>query len=108
MQSDKASMSAPVHVAVMPRCATCKHWQEPEEKWDSILYPYHPVTLDRVETEDEAAKLFGHRVRYCKHPKVEFYQRPQIDGACVVDGSEYRAELITGEQFGCVLHEPSA
>jgi hypothetical protein len=35
-------------------------------------------------------------------------QRPQIDGACVVDGSEYRAELITGEQFGCVLFEPAA
>jgi hypothetical protein len=91
-----------------PRCATCRHWQEHEDEqrsWDLILYPYHPGTHRPTQTESEAAKVFGYRVRYCRHPKIEFWQRPQVDGACVVDGSEYRAELITGEQFGCVLHE---
>ena len=90
---------------IQQRCATCKHWQEPNEKYDLILYPFHPGTCERTKTEEEAANVFGHRVRYCRNPKVEFYQRPKIDGAAVVDGSEYRAELITGEEFGCVLHE---
>ena len=41
-------------------------------------------------------------VRYCKSPLLGFYERPvESHGACVVDGSEFRAELITGPEFGC-------
>ncbi len=35
---------------------------------------------------------------------MKFYERPDKDGACVADGSEYYASLITGEDFGCSLY----
>lgn len=71
-------------------CKTCKHWHLGEE--------------NRYNSEANAAK-WGHRVRRCKHPRLLFYQRPDKDAAAVCDGSQYQAELITGEEFGCVLHE---
>lgn len=92
----------------MQTCKTCKHWQQDKRRDCTICFPYHPGTLDQLEDEDAVVALFGHRVRECKHPKVLFYQRPEIDGAAVVDGSEYAASLLTAEQFGCVLHEAVA
>lgn len=93
----------------MKQCGTCRHWliRDEEDRENRVIFPYHPVTYEQPEDEAEAAKLYGHRARVCHSPKVLFYQRPAIDGAAVMDGSEYRASLITGEQFGCVLHEPT-
>lgn len=91
----------------MERCKTCKHWVLGEaDEYNRLIFPYKPGDdWNQCETEEEAATLFGHRVRRCRNPKLLFYQRPEISGAAVMDGSEYKAELITGEDFGCVNHE---
>lgn len=91
----------------MNQCKTCKYWRlGKSDEYDRIIFPFKPGgSYEQCKTEEEAAAMFGHRVRRCQNPKLLFYQRPEIDGACVVDGSEYRAELITGENFGCVNHE---
>ena len=87
-------------------CKTCKHWQLGEEnRYDSLIFPYDPDTYEQEPDEQANAAKWGHRVRRCKHPRLLFYQRPDKDAAAVCDGSKYHAELITGEEFGCVLHE---
>lgn len=89
-------------------CGKCKYWLlDKDDEYNKIIFPYRPDRdYEQCETETEAAELFGHRVRRCRNPKLVFYQRPEADGACLVDGSEYRAELITGESFGCVNYAP--
>lgn len=91
----------------MERCKTCKWWQLGEGRYDSLMFPLDPATYRRPESEDEVKAKYGFLVRNCEHPKVVFYERPQHDGATVCDGSEYDAHLLTAEDFGCVLHEPS-
>lgn len=90
------------------RCSTCKWWQLDEDsRYSRVIFPFDPVTYEQEEDEEKNAAKWGHRVRQCKHPRVVFYQRPDQDAAAVCDGSEYHAELLTGEDFGCVLHEPN-
>lgn len=92
------------------QCETCKFWQldnEDRTYLHPIVFPYHPgKDFEQCQTEEEVVAAFGYRVRYCTNPKIVFYQRPEINAATVVDGSEYRAALLTAEKFGCVLHEP--
>ena len=93
----------------METCSTCKHWRrEDQDKYNylEITMGYRPGGgYDYVEDEQEAIKVWGYRVRRCTHPKLLFYERPESNAATVVDGSQYKAKLFTGEQFGCVLHE---
>ncbi len=90
----------------MNTCQTCRHWQMDETRYNTIVLPYKPDdSYDQCETEDEAQKQRGYRVRYCKSPDIVFYQQPSRNGAAVCDGSNYHAELLTAEDFGCVLHE---
>jgi len=90
----------------MEQCKTCRYWLlDKDDKYSCLIYPYKPgEDYEQCETEEEAAALFGCRVRRCRNPKLLFYQRPEIGGAAVLDGSEYIAELITGEEFGCSCH----
>jgi hypothetical protein len=82
-------------------CRTCKWWQLPpeDEYWgdDDILNPKaHPDV--KLPTNFE--------VRYCNNPRIGFCERPgRPNEASVQDGSYYTANLLTAEQFGCVLHE---
>lgn len=90
----------------MNTCSTCRHWQFDSTRYNTIVMPYKPNdSWEQCETEEEAVAQRGYRVRYCKAPGVVFYQQPAVNGAALCDGSEYKAYLITGEQFGCVLHE---
>lgn len=94
----------------MNHCKTCKWWEETKQDeyrngGHELIFPYRPDTQRRVQSEKEESLVYGHLIRYCGNPKILFYQRPTIDGAAVVDGSEYAAALITAEEFGCVLHE---
>ena len=85
-------------------CKNCKYWiLDTDDEYNCLIFPYRPdKSYNQCETEEEAALVFGCRVRRCRNPKLLFYQRPEKTGAAVMDGSEYRAELITGEDFGCV------
>lgn len=82
----------------MNRCATCKHWEAPEDRWDNIVFPLDPDTYERMET--------GFEVRMCLNPKLMFCERPlESNGFALADGSGYKANLYTAEDFGCVRWE---
>lgn len=90
------------------RCENCKWWQLDEDsRYSRVIFPCDPATYEQEEDEEKNAAKWGHKVRQCKHPRLLFYQRPDRDAAAVCDGSEYRAELLTGPDFGCRLHEPN-
>ncbi len=90
----------------MKTCKQCRHWRlDKDSRSSDVIFPPDPVTYEREEDEERNAKKWGHKVRKCCHPKIIFYQRPEKNAAAICDGSEYRAELLTSEDFGCVLHE---
>jgi len=83
-------------------CKNCRYWHVDEnDDWNEIIYPLNPETYEPM-----TKKEYGHDVKRCKSPKLLFYIRPAKDEACVIDGSQYKAELITGENFGCVNFKP--
>lgn len=92
----------------MEKCKTCKHWFIPTQYINSIdvAAPRDPITWESVTEEVKQRELFGYATQYCNSPKLVFFVRPDKDGATVVDGSEYSASMITGEDYGCTLHTP--
>lgn len=91
-------------------CKNCKHWLLPtkeDDYWGSqhITKPYDEENDFEPMTEEKQRELFGFNVRYCRSPKIIRFERPAKDGATVVDGSEYMANFITGEDFGCIHFE---
>jgi len=89
------------------RCSSCVYWQRDENRYNRAIDPEeNPATGDEWASEEERKMWFPFEVRYCKHPKLLFYQRPAKDGAAVFDGSDYMAYLATGGDFGCVNGEP--
>jgi len=86
-------------------CNSCKFWSLKEDsRYNEVIFPYDPVTYKQEEDEEKNAIKWGAKLRYCVNPKILFYQRPEKDGAAICDGSQYYGCLITGEEFGCVLH----
>ena len=84
-------------------CKNCKYWINSEDcEYTTLMLPNKANDFFNRCTEEEAASLFGCRVRMCNNPKLLFYERPEKTGAAVVDGSEYKGALLTGEEFGCV------
>jgi hypothetical protein len=94
-------------------CKNCIHWKLPKESEffgaEECAMPRNPASEDfdweYIDDENEQRRLFGHATKFCRSPKVKFYERPDKSGACVADGSQYMASLITGEDFGCVNFE---
>lgn len=105
----------------MKTCKTCRWWKPaPDDYRDRDrehtvmlgedlrgLYWAGPdeEPLPTAELEALSVAQHGYLVRECEAPKILFYQRPDRTGAAVVDGSGYRAALVTAEDFGCVLWE---
>jgi hypothetical protein len=84
------------------RCKTCKWWVLPEE---SEYWGHDEIVSPRQWPQDKPLPV-EFEVRYCEHPRLLFCERPaQIDAATVADGSTYMANLLTAENFGCVMHE---
>ena len=71
-----------------------------EDTWPGGKYD----TIEKLEAL--SVERHGFRVRVCGNEKIVFYERPDRGAAAVVDGSQYRGEFITAEDFGCSLHEP--
>lgn len=80
-------------------CKTCRYWTvTDDDEYSPVITPIDPDT-------DEPMEGLAFEMRYCKCPKVVFYERPvESDGVALVDGSHYFAGMITGEDFGCVHH----
>jgi hypothetical protein len=98
------------------RCATCRWWWEratrsegepgwrphPDEVTAEGLVPDY-AHYARYEYADDAPAPEGFPVRYCASPRLRAFERPgSPQGASVVDGSRYKAVLVTGPDFGCV------
>lgn len=85
---------------IPPRvCQTCEHWApylKPEYLVDELMLR-DPETLDVLHPQPY---LLGR----CSSPKIRELERPEEDGAAVLDGSMYTAKLITAPQFGCIHH----
>lgn len=83
----------------MEDCKSCVHWGiREEDRYCGVLTPLDTDTGEEME--------LPYKVKYCNSPDVLFYERPvKPNQACVVDGSEYMAKLITGPEYGCVNHK---
>ena len=89
------------------RCRDCKYWLDTErddndadgyDHYQSLRFDLHPSTYEKV------GKV---KAKYCGSANLLFYQSPGANQATVVDGSQYKAALITGPEFGCVNFEKS-
>lgn len=81
-------------------CKTCKHWDRHKFRENGRYPDYiaHP--------HDDAIMTMPFSVFRCVHPAKTFCERPvEINGFGTEDGSNYRAELYTAEEFGCVRWE---
>jgi hypothetical protein len=89
----------------MKTCKTCKFWKEPkEESWEAqrVCHPVDP------ENNFKPIKM-GFEIRTCNSPKIIFFETPPTSShVALIDGSEYYAKMLTGEDFGCVNHEEEA
>lgn len=93
-------------------CKDCKWWQNENSDWGDVVtslradandaVDYWELKADeRKEYDAESAQL----ARMCKSPKLHFYVMPADGEAAVVDGSEYKGNLVTTPSFGCVNWE---
>jgi len=81
----------------MSNCKNCRWWT-PVEGYDGVANP--------VDEETYEPKEMGYEVRTCKHPELTFCETPiSADGFGIADGSGYKANLYTAENFGCVRWE---
>jgi hypothetical protein len=80
----------------MERCKTCKHWEKPESDYGEVPGTGKCKAVPQFWDVTEWARDYGTRTL-----KPEYADRL----AFVQDGSDYRAELKTLADFGCVQHE---
>lgn len=85
----------------MNLCKTCKFWSLPDDKkWRAkdICQPIDPETYELMKTDFQ--------VMVCTCPKIVWFERQlESTGVSLIDGSDYYAEMLTAENFGCVNHE---
>lgn len=98
-----------------PTCSTCRWWQEIGENETGTLARMAEQAGEEIdffsdyewtEAERQKGEAIRARVKRCHSPKLLFYVLPQDGEAAVVDGSGYRAEMCTDQNFGCVNHQP--
>ena len=85
-------------------CKDCRWWSNEigQYDYDAIVFPEDPETMARIPQE-----LLEFEVRRCVQPKLIVFQRPEhADGLSVCDGSQYKANLYTAPNFGCVNFAP--
>ena len=80
----------------MQRCKTCKHWEQPENDYGEVPGTGKCAAAVQFWDTTEWDKDSGYRTL-----KPEYATKL----AFVQDGSDYRAELKTLPDFGCVQHE---
>lgn len=92
-------------------CGTCLHWQD-NTGWNDA---YQPGNFSQLEDDNPKryAEIQAHNSEcgICEKIKEGFLDTDRGDPmplATCWDGSQYRAELHTHRDFGCVLHEPKS
>jgi hypothetical protein len=88
------------------RCDQCKHWK-PIDEWEALSAGFRQcmAVRERWEIQDEASSgiewSYDENGEYIKRRKDALAAAK----ACVQDGSEYRADLLTGPDFFCALFD---
>lgn len=94
------------------RCDRCKYWKvgSGNEEWEvkGAGFGECLAVRERWRIMDEASKTIG---RYKTEDGEQIWIKARVDAlrvakAYVQDGSEYRAELFTAQDFFCALFSP--
>lgn len=91
------------------RCGTCKHWQKPRDDWYGA--DLRAEGYDDSDAYDHEATIALNRLyRTCQRIEMpdtygEKFTPETAPLAYTMDGSQYRADLLTRAEFGCVLWE---
>lgn len=97
----------------MNTCVTCKHWKRKEAELINYSSGLSTWIAGTTQPEYEAARQFFKETGklyygYCDCPKLAYEQIPITkDGLSCMDAEYYRAWILTGENFGCIHHEPA-
>lgn len=83
----------------MKTCSTCAHWTPPRNQYGEV--PGVGTCVYAVPFWDASRWAKDHESRVLKPEHASKL-------AFVQDGSDYRAELRTMPNFGCVQHQPAA
>jgi len=81
------------------KCKTCQYWIVPGNAIHKEYRAKNLCTPIDMDTFEEMK--MPHEVKMCRSPNLIWFERPEIDQAAIIDGSEYYAELLTGEEFCC-------
>ncbi len=90
----------------MSNCKDCIHWKREGQSCSS---PFDGGNEETEEVDLGRIGAFGnlsYELGVCDQPKLVKFRAPDdSSGLAVMDGSYYRAQLLTGEDFGCVNFE---
>ena len=92
------------------RCDSCKHWhtKEVQPEWDAEAIGFHKckAVRERWDIQDKASEGLDWDASQedGKWSKVR-NDALKASRAYVQDGSQYIADLVTGPDFFCALHE---
>lgn len=85
----------------MNKCKTCKWWKLPDDNdyhGSDICEPTDPDTCKPMKLDFE--------VKECTSPLLTRFERTvNNNGVSLMDGSQYKSDMYTAENFGCVNHE---
>jgi hypothetical protein len=80
------------------KCKECQFWGYDPDKYNGDDDITDPIDEDTFEP-----KAMPFKVRLCNSPNIVLFERnPNSNGVSLCDGSNYRAKMYTGEDFGCV------
>ena len=82
------------------KCETCKYWGSTYERNNG------EIKLSDTRVKPCArVKMFWNETEWRKDGVDGLSFKDPSDLAFAQDGSDYRAELLTRPEFGCVMHE---
>lgn len=86
-------------------CKDCKFWGEYKDN-EYYIRPHNPKkAYEGYDSEEDEVENGFNKVRRCKSSNILFYKRPLANQAAIFDGSDYKGEFYTGENFSCSLFE---
>jgi len=82
----------------MKTCKSCIYWVDPQDSYDEIIHPWdHDTESQKMDMPFEVKK--------CTSDNITLFERnPDSKGVSLCDGSNYRATMYTGQDYGCVNH----
>ena len=86
-------------------CETCRYWAQDKDydydRWDNLAAPFTFKHCSRAMPLWGANEYFGEE-SYCERVLTEENKDRKFFAQ---DGSDYHAEVVTRNDFGCLEHE---